>query len=69
MARTQVLRQRPLGDGVSLSAIKLVASVQTMAKFQVLASGMKLVDELGDDIPEVYGGKGKALGEQERELA
>ncbi|KAK7207928.1 phosphatidylinositol transfer protein SFH5 [Myxozyma melibiosi] len=55
----------PLIMGWMFAAMKLLVSRETMAKFVVLSYGSQLVDYLGPGIPEVYGGKGQPLKEQD----
>ncbi|OWZ09739.1 Phosphatidylinositol transporter protein [Phytophthora megakarya] len=57
----------PVVMGWMFAAFKLILSAETIRKFTVLSYGEELHTELGDGIPEVYGGKAAALdtiGEQ-----
>ena len=47
--------------GWMFGAIKLVLSKETIQKFVVLTYGKELAEELGDGVPEEYGGKGGNL--------
>lgn len=51
----------PVVMGWLFSAMKMVLSRETVRKFTVLSYGKDLAAELGTDIPEVYGGRGKPL--------
>ncbi|KAK9462081.1 CRAL-TRIO domain-containing protein [Lipomyces oligophaga] len=55
----------PLIMGWMFSAMKLLVSRETMAKFVVLSYGSGLSEYTGDWVPKVYGGKGAALKEME----
>ncbi|KAG3114353.1 hypothetical protein PI124_g6848 [Phytophthora idaei] len=57
----------PVVMGWMFTAFKLFLSAETVCKFTVLSYGEELHTELGDGIPEVYGGKAAPLdtiGEQ-----
>jgi len=43
------------------TAMKLVLSKETVAKFTVVSYGNQLVHELGDEVPIEYGGRGTPL--------
>lgn len=43
------------------SAMKLVMSKETVQKFTVVTYGKDLARELGQGVPEAYGGKGPDL--------
>jgi hypothetical protein len=47
----------PVIMGWVYTAVKMVVAKETAKKFTVLSYGNQLVDELGEGIPEVYGGK------------
>ena len=47
--------------GWMFGAVKLVLSKETIQKFTVLTYGKELAGELGDSVPEEYGGKGGNL--------
>ena len=51
----------PVIMGWMFNAVSLVLSKETLKKFTVLSYGNTLNSELGNDVPEVYGGKGQAL--------
>ncbi|KAF2761369.1 CRAL/TRIO domain-containing protein [Pseudovirgaria hyperparasitica] len=53
----------PAVMGWMFTAAKMLLSKETVRKFTVLSSGSTLVSELGPDVPEQYGGKGKSLEE------
>lgn len=52
--------------GWMFSAMKLVLSKETVKKFTVLTYGKDLAAELGQSVPEVYGGKGGKLEDAEQ---
>ncbi|KAK9383164.1 CRAL-TRIO domain-containing protein [Kockiozyma suomiensis] len=54
----------PLLMGWMFSAMKLLVSKETLSKFVVLSYANQLVQYMGPEIPETYGGKGKTLKEQ-----
>jgi hypothetical protein len=47
----------PVIMGWVYTAVKMVVAKETAKKFTVLSYGNQLVGELGEGIPEVYGGK------------
>ncbi|KAF2086648.1 CRAL/TRIO domain-containing protein [Saccharata proteae CBS 121410] len=49
--------------GWMFSAMKLFLSKDTVQKFTVLSSGDNLVEDLGEGVPVVYGGKARSLEE------
>ncbi|MCJ1333084.1 Non-classical phosphatidylinositol transfer protein (PITP) [Thelotrema lepadinum] len=51
----------PVVMGWMFSAVSLMLSKETVRKFTVLSYGEYLKGSLGEDVPEVYGGKGKKL--------
>ena len=51
----------PVIMGWMFNAVSLVLSKETVKKFTVLSYGNTLNTELGNDVPEEYGGKGQAL--------
>lgn len=51
----------PVLMGWFFNAMKLILSKETVKKFTVLSYGSYLAGELGEGVPEAYGGKGKPL--------
>lgn len=43
------------------TAMKAFLSKETLRKFKVVSSGKSVVNELGEDVPKIYGGKGEEL--------
>ncbi|KAF1987189.1 CRAL/TRIO domain-containing protein [Aulographum hederae CBS 113979] len=58
----------PAVMGWVFTAMKAVLPAETVRKFSVLSYGNTLVNELGDSIPVVYGGKGGELVDIGEEL-
>jgi phosphatidylinositol transfer protein SFH5 len=54
----------PVVMGWMFTAVSLLLSKETVRKFTVLSYGSYLKDSLGEDVPEVYGGKGAGLEER-----
>ena len=54
----------PVVMGWMFSAVSLMLSKETVRKFTVLSYGEYLKGTLGEDVPEVYGGKGRKLEER-----
>ena len=53
----------PVVMGWLFSAMKLFVAKETVRKFTVLSYGEQLANELGPEVPVVYGGKGETVGE------
>ena len=51
----------PVVMGWLFSAMKLFVAKETVKKFTVLSYGEQLANELGPEVPVVYGGKGESL--------
>ncbi|KAB8338891.1 hypothetical protein FH972_021833 [Carpinus fangiana] len=51
----------PVVMGWFYNAVKLMLSAETVRKFMMLSYGSYLAGELGDGVPEAYGGKGPTL--------
>ncbi|KAJ8102612.1 CRAL-TRIO domain-containing protein [Lipomyces tetrasporus] len=59
----------PLIMGWMFTAMKLIVSRETIEKFVVLSYGSYLAEYAGAWIPQVYGGQGQSLAEQDLSLS